>query len=303
VDLWLDELREKALLHPNRMTLDHELMLLSILVKSYLEEEDDLQFHFPIKERHWKASILKRKKKLSSKDFTKEEFFRFRNALNAQGRYGWFYAALATVQYFQALRISEAAALYREDVRFNDRAPAFSRLTVKRSLCWTRRKDLPTYMQIGFKNSDSFEDGVKEQPIFPETHDALQVMFQKNPDQKSGLIFAIDGVPLEYRQIQHAYDYAFKRAGLPYTGTHVLRHGGCRNLYNENGDLSVAQQLLGDKSEQATKVYARRKASALTEVAEAHWQEKVANGVEGGCKWLHEAEKNKKPERHLRVIK
>lgn len=51
-----------------------------------------------------------------------------------------------------------------------------------------------------------------------------------------------------------------------------MRHGGCRNLYNESGDLSVAQQLLGDKSEEAARVYAQRKVSALTDVADVHWQ-------------------------------
>ena len=199
------------------------------------------------------------------------------------------YAALATLQYFQALRISEAAAVHREDVRLGE-VRSFSRLMVKRSLCWPRKKGVPSYVQVGFKNSGSFEDGVKEQPIFPETHDALSSMFRNNPSQKLGLIFTIEGKHLECRQIQHAYDLAFKRAG-------------CRNLYNESGDLSVAQQLLGDKSEQATKVYARRKASALTEVASEHWEQKVANGDETGCKWLQEEVKTKKPEGFLRVIK
>ena len=91
---------------------------------------------------------------------------------------------------------------------------------------------------------------------------------------KSDFLFELQGKHLEYRHIQHAYDIAFKRAGLHYRGTHVLRHGGCRNLYNESGDLSVAQQLLGDKSEEAARVYAQRRVSALTEVAEVHWQKK-----------------------------
>jgi integrase len=156
---------------------------------------------------------------------------------------------------------------------------------------------------MGFKNSDSFDDGVKEQPVFPESYDALQAMLEESKDRKSGLLFELDGKHLEYRQVQHAYDLAFRRAKLPYTGTHVLRHGGCRNLYNESGDLSVAAQLLGDKSEQATKVYARRKASALTEVAETHWQEKTVNGHESGCNWLQKEVQNKKPEGFLRVVK
>jgi integrase len=302
VDLWLDQLREVALKNAKRKSLDHELTLLSTLLRYYLEDEDDLQFHFPIKDRHWRDCLLKKKKKKSSKDFTLEEFFLFREALK-RGIHGRFFAALATVQYFQALRISEAAAIHKEDVQLNEKEKSHSRLMVQRSICWPRKKGLPSYVQVGFKNSDSFDDGVKEQPVFPESFDALYSMLEQSRTFKSGLLFELKGKHLEYRQIQHAYDLAFKRAGLSYTGTHVLRHGGCRNLYNESGDLSVAQQLLGDKSEQATKVYAQRKASALTEVAHEHWQEKTANGSEGDCNWLQKGVQNKKPSGFLRVIK
>jgi integrase len=301
VDSWLDKLREVALLNSKRKSLNHELTLLSTVLRYYLEDEDDLQFHFPIKERHWRDCLLQKKKKKSSKDFTVEEFFRFRESLK-RGISGEFFANLATVQYFQALRISEAAAIHKDDVQLNKKHSQ-SRLMIQRSICWPRKKGLPSYVQVGFKNSDSFDDGVKEQPVFPESYDALQSMIQQSESNASGLLFELDGKHLEYRQIQHAYDLAFRRAKLSYTGTHVLRHGGCRNLYNESGDLSVAQQLLGDKSEQATKVYAQRKASALTEVAQEHWQEKVGNGHESGCNWLQEEVEIKKPSGFLRVIK
>jgi integrase len=302
VDQWLDQLRENAVSNSKRKSLSHELALLSTLLKYYLEDEDDLRFHFPIKERHWRDCILKRAKKKSSKDFTVEEFTRFRNELR-KGSHGLFFAALATVQYFQALRISEATAVHRDDVRLIDKERSRSRLMIQRSICWPRKEGVPSYVQMGFKNSDSFEDGVKEQPIFPESYDAFRWMLKESATHKSGLLFELNGKHLEYRQVQHAYDLAFKRAGLPYTGTHVLRHGGCRNLYNESGDLSVAQQLLGDKSEQATKVYARRRASALTSVAQEHWEEKASFSHESGCNWLQEEVEIKKLEGFLRVIK
>jgi len=274
VDLWIDELRDVGRSNSRRLTLNHELKLLSTLLKYYREDKDDMDFHFPIKERHWRNCILQKKKKKSSKDFSVDEFFKFREQLS-RGIEGSFFSSLATIQYFQALRISEAAAIHRDDVKLVPGSRSQSRLLIQRSVCWPRKKGVPSYIQLGFKNSDSFDDGVKEQPVFPESYEALQLMLERTRFVKSDFLFELGCKHLEYRQIQHAYDIAFRRAGLPYRGTHVLRHGGCRNLYNESGDLSVAQQLLGDKSEEAARVYAQRKVSALTEVAEVHWQKKL----------------------------
>ncbi len=104
--------------------------------------------------------------------------------------------------------------------------------------------------------------------MFPETFDAL---LQIRYEGAKGLIFQLEGTHLEYRAIQSAYDRAFKKADLPYRGTHVMRHGGCRRVYNEGGDLAVAQQLLGNSDLKSTLVYAKRSATALTEVAQKHW--------------------------------
>ena len=129
---------------------------------------------------------------------------------------------------------------------------------------------MASFIQDGFKNSKA-NDGLKEQPMFPETFGVLSKL--KTPEAK-GLVFQIDGTHLEYRAIQSAYDRTFRKVGLPFTGTHVMRHGGCRRVYNQVGDLAVAQQLLGNADLKSTLVYAKRDASALTEVAQKQWQKK-----------------------------
>lgn len=91
---------------------------------------------------------------------------------------------------------------------------------------------------------------------------------------RTGLVFAIQGEPIPYRTIQGRYDGAFKRAGLPFRSTHVMRHGGCRRVFNEVGELPVVQQLLGNVDLKTTLVYAKRQASALTEVAHRQWDRK-----------------------------
>jgi hypothetical protein len=77
------------------------------------------------------------------------------------------------------------------------------------------------------------------------------------------------------RIVRERLEFVFKRAGLPYRGTHAMRHGGCRRVFNEAGELPVAQQLLGNSDLKTTLIYAKRKASALTDVVHRHWEKSL----------------------------
>ncbi len=283
LDQWIDELKAQAKRSTKgRKSFEHELGLLAIVFKYYGDyHEEDMHFRFPIKDRHRKDIWLKVAKSHAPKDLSAEEFERFRKEL-LKGPNGELMAVLATVQYFQALRISEAAAIDWEDVRLDAKSPFKSRLMICRSVVWPRKRGFESYVKAGFKNSDS-NGGVKEQPLFPEAFEALNAW--KGKGSKSGLVFQVHGEHLEYRPIQYAYNRAFKQAGLPYRSTHVMRHGGCRNIYNEVPDTAVAQQLLGNTTLQATLVYAKRHAGALTRVAESHWERSKKTRVAAtGCK-------------------
>jgi integrase len=90
-----------------------------------------------------------------------------------------------------------------------------------------------------------------------------------------------DGSLLAYRQLQHAYNEAFKAAGLPFRSTHILRHGGARLLYNRTrGDLEVAKQQLGNADLQSVLTYAKRSASAFTASSDEQWE--IAEAAAGG---------------------
>lgn len=267
IDFWLDELKAPGswtMKSRKRKTFKNELKLLSTILSYYGTYHDDPDFRFPIKKRH-RLGIELHRKTVKQKDLGEDAFLKFRDALKSE-----VMAALATVQYYQALRISEAAALHWEDVDIDPSQPANSRLRIQRIVVWPRKKELDSFLQEGFKNSKA-NDGLKEQPVFPETFETLSKIH--GPGAR-GLIFTVEGKHLEYRSIQSAYDRAFKKAGLPFSGTHVMRHGGCRRVYNQEGDLAVAQQLLGNSDLKSTLVYAKRNASALTEVAKKHWQKK-----------------------------
>ena len=57
------------------------------------------------------------------------------------------------------------------------------------------------------------------------------------------LMFHQNGEALTYRQIQYAFNKAFKHAELPYSSTHVLRHTGATRFLSETGDALALKQM------------------------------------------------------------
>lgn len=275
VDEWIDWLRASITRSDQarrRQFFTHELRLLTGILNYYREYYDDRDFFFPVKKRHRSAVKLRREFKTAPKDLPVSEFMKFRDEL-LQGAFGVTMAAMATVQYFQALRISEAAALHFEDLLLDFHDPVNSRLRVVRHVVWIRKAGVDSYIEGGFKNAKA-NGGIKEQPIFPETYQAIQLMLQQRGNGTHGLLFMNDEKTFfTFRQIQNAYNRAFARANLPYSGTHVLRHGGTRNYFNKaNGDLAIAQQILGNTSLDSTLVYAKRNTNALNQLARKEWE-------------------------------
>jgi integrase len=313
IDKWLESLKSpigKSMKSARRISFKHEVGVLSGILRYYEDYHPDSNFRFPIKRRHWHDAKTGRRSTPKPKDLTEDEFVQFRNEL-AKGRDGKILAPLATLQYFEALRISEAAGIHFEDVRLNRVNPEKSRIFIQRSVHYPRLKGRESYVKNGFKNSKQFPDGVKELPMFPQTFEVLAPLISGMKEKAKGLIFQVLGKPIEYRTIQYYYDKAFRDAGLPYTATHVLRHGWTREVYNQNPDFDAAKELLGDSSDAAAKVYAKRRAGAITGISNGMWakessRKKLAGytrPVSTGCNWLLEEVEKENPQRLLRVIK
>lgn len=273
VDQWINHL--KSLDRRNtRRCFTHELNLLSGIIRYYCLFDDF--YESPIRERHRQLIKLNNVSAIKSKDLTEPEFFKFRSELEKYDD-SLIFVTLATVQFYQALRISEAAALRWEDIKWNNHEVEKSRIRVSRSLFFPRVKGERPVIQDSFKNGKQ-NGGIKEAPIMRESAIYLKALSAEQTD-KSGFIFSINGELLTYRQIQHAYDTAFKNAGLPYSGTHIMRHGGARRVYNKsNGDLAIVQQLLGNADYKSVLVYAKRSSSALNEFSELDWKSSEVSG-------------------------
>ncbi|NDC26039.1 MAG: hypothetical protein EBZ49_18170, partial [Proteobacteria bacterium] len=193
IDVWVDELKAGSLVSRNKATrknFRHELELLSTILRYYQNYHDDSSFQFPLKKRHREASRLNNSRALPQKDLSEQEFCRFKEEL-IKLKHGKMLAALATVQFYQALRISEAAGIFWEDIQFDWTEPQKSRIRIVRSVRYPHTGGINPEVRWGFKNAAS-NNGVKEQPMFPESHDALMSMFEES---KTGLVFEIGGNP------------------------------------------------------------------------------------------------------------
>lgn len=250
-----------------RINFRHELELLSAVCTYYRNYGDDPDYRHPILQRHWQDVKYRKKTTVKSKDLTPEELEKFVFELGKH-RWGRVLKLMAIVQYYQALRISEVAALHWEDVFLDFKRPFESRLVIKRHAVWARRAGDPSKVVLGFKNSEA-NDGVKEQPVFPQAFEALKELYHIGG---RGLVFEVKSELVTYRMIQKAYDDAFKRAGLNYSGTHVMRHGGCRTIYNETSDAAIAAQMLGNREMHTVLLYAKRDKSALKKLVREHWE-------------------------------
>ncbi len=271
VDEWLAKLKAGLGItwqSKTRKSFEKELVCLGVILRYYESYNDDAEFRFPIKKRHREDAQLRRVAKKPSKDLPPADFQRFLTEL-ATGKHGATMVVLATVQYHQALRISEAAALHWEDVQLVWTSPNESRVRIVRHVEWGRSAGIAAEITPGFKNSGPL-GGEKEQPLFPETFGALRSRYYIGA---KGLVFHDGtGTVFSYQAIQRAYNRAFKRAGLPYSATHVMRHGGCRRVFNETKDIGVAAQILGNISLATVEVYAKRYKTALTELSQTHWE-------------------------------
>lgn len=267
VDLWLHHLKmsEKS---PQRKFYKHELDMLKTLMEFYKEYYDeDNEFILPFRKRH-RSDAQNGHVPVVAPDLSLESFYKFRENLLSL-KHGGKLWLLTTIQFFQALRISEIAAVHFEDFMLNRENPSLSRVRFSRAVKW--KKNTNTETTTGSLKNAQYIGGDKEHPVFPETFLALTLMYPDFEKRKGPIFLNDDGQYFEYRQLQNAFDRAFELAKLDYTGSHILRHGGCRLLLNETGDRYVAQQHLGNSSVQSTDVYAKRASTALTEAVERRW--------------------------------
>ena len=264
VDNWLIWLKAQPG-RPTRKSFDDELDLLKVIMNYFEEFDDSNKFKSPIKDRHYQTSLVRKERK-SNRKITEEEFLLFRDQIKL-GCNGTILFYLVTVQFYQALRVSEVCALSWADVHFASK-PEESYIEISKHISWKREKGAKPEVTEGFKNSQAL-GGSKKLYLHPQSFASLAKM--KTLRGAEELVFTVAMLPFTYRQLQHAYNEALTTLGLPFRSTHILRHGGSTHYMNLYPDYALNQMILGNTTLDSTKVYAQRSASAMKEMNAKVW--------------------------------
>ena len=230
IDGWIKEAKE--LLAPNlrRCNLKKELKMLSMIFSWYINEPEygDYKFVSPILKRHRKSCII-REAPVNNKKITPEDAFCFIGLLPP------LYRDLALFQYLTASRISEAAGVQIDNIDLDKRV-----LCIKDCCVWSRKKCF-LYLKSLPKNGEI---------RYCHINDLLLTVIERRLSLRapnSGYLFHVDGKPLGYRWIQHAYVKAQKQAGVAQRSTHCLRHGMATLARKLTRSLDATMAMTGHK--------------------------------------------------------
>lgn len=87
-------------------------------------------------------------------------------------------------------------------------------------------------------------------------------------------VFHVEGKPLNYCTIQINYRGAQRKSGIPYTGTHLLRHGMAKLARQIGGGLDAVIAMTGHKDLKLADHY-----SKTTEDDQKHFSELIMNHI------------------------
>ncbi len=254
IDSWLAWLKspvQRASHSHRRCNFEHEFTFLKVLL-GYYRETFDYEYRMPFLKRH-RENLKIKEVTLIQKDLTAEQVRKFLNELKKADDDYFYY--LAGMQYFSFSRIQDAAALHYEDFDFSSQV-----LKLDKKIVFRRVKDCPRQLVQGSKNSTG-----KRILLSPQLINLFREWTLKSGIRQGPLFMCNDEWPT-YRSIQHAYDKAFKAAGIPFSGTHILRHASLSEAQETSGDIKVTQTLAGHKNISTTDRYAKARDHRIKEV-------------------------------------
>lgn len=214
-----------------RCNLNTELNLFVTIFNWYKESE---QFEIeaspltcPIKKKHRKMGFI-RPLPDKKKQIDLEDAFKFFRHLKAP------YDDLAQMQFYTAGRVGEIAGLQWSNIDLFNR-----RMLIKHTCVW----DMSNKM---FKELKPFPKNREARPVYI-TDEIYEILKRRDQNRVNDYVFHIDGAPLNYCTIQVNYRRGQKDAQIPYSGTHILRHGMAKLARKVGGGLDAVIAMTGHK--------------------------------------------------------
>lgn len=250
VDQWISNIKRPEYLaqcHSTRCDYDHEFSVLRGILNFYASRFNR-NYRLPFLRDH--TDMLKVKNKsIVRKDLTVEQFKTFIESLR-ELCWGTKWEAiyyLALMQYGIYGRIQDAAALSYESFDFDS-----NRVNITQKVQWLRSAKHEDRITSGSKT-----DGGKILSPIPELAAQVFREWVVRSGVRKGLLFQMDDQLITYRQIENRYSMALKRAGLPFSATHILRHAALTEVYDTCKDLLTVQRLAGQRDLRSTTRYAK----------------------------------------------
>jgi integrase len=216
-----------------RCNLDNELNLLTTIFNWYKKSEkfehEAINLLNPVRLTHKRLGFIQ-PKPIKDKAISLEAALKFFCCLKP------LYRDLALFQFFSASRISEAAGLQWPRVDFENR-----KIVIMETSRWDMSSKIFVALNPFPKN--------KEPRAIYMTDEIYELLKRREAFRIAGnnFVFQVEGKPLNYSTIQLNYREGQRISGIPYTGTHILRHGMAKLARKIGGGLDAVIAMTGHK--------------------------------------------------------
>ena len=81
------------------------------------------------------------------------------------------------------------------------------------------------------------------------TDEIMEILMRRKAFKhpKNDFVFHVDGTPINYATVQVNYRNAQRKSGVPYSGTHILRHGMAKLARKVGGGLDAVIAMTGHR--------------------------------------------------------
>ena len=249
-----DEYEQNCRGHAKRCNLNNELNLFVTIFNWYKEselfEQEAANLTNPVKTKHKKKGFI-RPKPVKRMGITLKHALLFFELLEP------LYRDLALTQYFTASRIGEVAGLQWHRIDFINR-----RFVIMETCHWDMTSKCFVELNKQPKNKEP-------RPVYM-TDELFHILKRRETFKvaDNDFVFHVEGKPLNYGTIQLNYRKAQRKGNLPYSGTHILRHGMAKLARKVGGGLDAVIAMTGHKDFKLADHYSKLDEDHQKEVSE-----------------------------------